>query len=441
MSVHNPDKLAKSVNSTATNTSTSANSPGSNDIRSNKVKPRLISIMGPTATGKTSLALWLAQQIQAQTTPGKSKKQTQPPEPTQRFNAPTPQPTPQGVALISADSKQVFRGLETITGADVPANFKRIKAQDSQLKYDYFLHQQQATTLHGVSILMPDEEWSVTQFRNLAIHVIQAAWKKNYLPIVVGGTGFYHQQLFNNDPQLYIPPQNKIRQQAEQKTVEQLQAWLQDLAADKLAAMNRSDRHNPRRLIRAIEVAQALQEPGPQLKQRLTQRPHFSKPDQYLALGLKASSKTLKNKIKQRVLRRFTSGAVQEVKNLIALNLPAHSQALAATGVEPITRYLEQEQTAQQTLAAWTQQEYQYAQRQLTWWKQAGSRRKEGAGEREGIMERGGNEGGREGKKKNSALSQNQTTPPATRWFNLDTKTMSKIKQDVLDLVSKLYQV
>lgn len=401
MSTHPLDNPKEKVSLATASNSASAGNAGSNN---NEVKPRLISIMGPTATGKTDLALWLAQQLQTQTRPVSSS-------------------TPKGVALISADSKQVFRGLETISGADVPSSFKRIKAQDSQLKYDYFLDQERTVTLHGISIIMPDEAWSVTQFRNLAIRVIRAAWEKNYLPIVVGGTGFYHQQLFNNDPQLYIPPQNKIRSQAEQKTVKQLQAWLHDLDADKLAAMNRSDQHNPRRLIRAIEIAHALHEPGAKLKERLAQRPRLNQPDQYLSFGLKASSKALKSKIKQRVLRRFTSGAVQEVENLIALNLPPHNQAMSATGIEPIKLYLQHKQTAQQTLVAWTQQEYQYAHRQLTWWKQQISKHKEKLEEKN---------------KKDTAHSQRQTVSSLPHWFDLNSQPMTNIKQEALGLINKI---
>lgn len=300
-------------------------------------KNKLLSIVGTTATGKTNLALLLANKLLKQA-------------------------GIKGVALISADSRQVYRGLEVLTGADVPSTFK---PQPSQTGYRLFKHKQQPITLHGVSIIYPDQDWSVAHFRDMTIGLIKTAWKNSWLPIVVGGTGLYHLQLFNNNPKLYIRPNQDIRQQAADMPITELQVWLKKINPDKLENLNLSDRQNPRRLVRAIEVAVGLQQPTERVKHRL----QFEQPKFYYQIGLKLPAKQLKLKIQQRVKQRFMLGAVEEVKNLLALNLPANSPPMTTTGVEPILDYLNHKITAQKTIEAWTQQEIQYAKQQQTWWQ------------------------------------------------------------------------
>ncbi len=298
---------------------------------------KLFSIVGTTATGKTSLALKYSQII------------------SQEY------PQIKGTSLISADSRQVYIGLETLTGTDVPSNFNQIKKKP----YPYFASHNKQTTLHGVSIIYPDQDWSVAHFRGLAIRVIKQSWKHSWLPIVVGGTGFYHQQLFNNDPNPYIKPNTKIRTKAEKISVKGLQQWLSKVNQKKIESMNQSDRNNPRRLIRAIEVSLGEKEPNSRIKNR----PQFQQPKHYGVIGLKNDELTLKKKIKERVKKRFMLGAVEEVKNLLALNLDDSNQAMTATGVRPLTRYIHHDLTAQEAMQAWTQEEMQYAKRQLTWFK------------------------------------------------------------------------
>ncbi len=300
----------------------------------------LVSIAGPTATGKTGLALYLGKQII-------KKNQAA------------------GVCLISADSRQVYRDLEILTGADIPQGFKKTEAKSGR---DFFKHQKLSITLHGVSIINPDEEWSVTHFRNMAIKLIKTSWKNNWVPIIVGGTGLYHKQLFNNDPELYISPNQKIRSKAENKSTQKLQKWLKEINPDKFQGMNQSDKNNPRRLVRAIEVAQTLSSPSQSIKQRIKNRPKLKKSQNNLAIGLKLPLNQLENKIKHRVKQRFMLGAIKEVESLLKLNLDPKSPAMTATGVRPIKKYLQNKITAQKAIKSWTLAETQYAKRQLTWW-------------------------------------------------------------------------
>ncbi len=299
---------------------------------------KLISILGTTATGKTSLALFLA------------KKTLQ-------------EKLAQGVTLISADSRQVYQGLEVLTGADVPPNFKfkKTATQDYRFAQDQTL----PITLHGILIVKPTEEWSVAQFRNMAISLINQSWQKNWLPIVVGGTSFYHQQLFNNDPDIYIKPNPELRKQLASSSTKNLQQMLNVLDLEKLNQMNLSDVNNPRRLIRAIEVAQVKKDQTSTVKNR----PIFYQPHNYYSIGLQTDLKTLQDKILLRVRKRMTQGAIEEVKNLLLLNLPSSSPAMSALGIEPISQYLQNKISQEQAIKNWTLSEYQYAKRQITWLK------------------------------------------------------------------------
>jgi tRNA dimethylallyltransferase len=300
---------------------------------------QLISILGTTATGKTKLALFLANKI-------------------------LQEKLAKGVTLISADSRQVYQGLEILTGADIPPNFNF--KQTTKQNYRFAQHQTLPITLHGVSIIQPNEEWSVAHFRSMAINLIQQSWQENQLPIVVGGTSFYHKQLFNNDPDIYIKPNPEIRKELEKLSTKELQQKLKTLDPNKITQMNTSDSNNPRRLIRAIEVAQAKNH----LSSTIKNRPIFHQPDKYFSMALQIDLKTLQEKITLRVEQRFDQGAVKEVKNLLLLSLPPSSPAMTTLGVEPISQYLQLKINKKQAIENWTLSEFQYAKRQITWLKQ-----------------------------------------------------------------------
>ena len=299
---------------------------------------KLISILGTTATGKTDLALQLADKFLAS------------------------YPNIKGIAIISADSRQIYQGLEILSGADIPATFIQ---QKNDQAYHYWRHQTQPITWHGTAIIKPNQDWSLTHFRELAIKLIKQSWQSNWLPIIIGGTGLYHYHLFNNDPDIYVQPDEKWRKKATQLTVLQLQEQLKKLDHKRFTAMNQSDQKNPRRLIRAIEIIQGLT----QATARVKNRAHFDQPKSYAQLILATDQATLDSKIKKRVKKRFINGAIQEIESLLALKLKPNSPSLTTTGVKPLTKFLQKEIPATEALRLWTTQEIQYSKRQLTWLK------------------------------------------------------------------------
>ncbi len=295
--------------------------------------------MGTTAVGKTDFALAVAHEVLAQN------------------------PTYQGVDLISADSRQVYRGLETISGADLPTDFARVESdQDSQLTYPYY--QKGQMRLHGISLIEPDQDWSVAHLHRLFWEVVPMALKDKRLVLVVGGTGLYHEQLMNFDPALQVGPNQRVRTKAEQMTVRALQDWAHQVNAERFKEMNRSDRYNPRRLVRVIEIglAEPTQETAPTAADQLEQ----------VYLGLADDLTSIERRIQERVKRRLAEGALAEVEALIDQTdqtLAAQLPALTTLGVESLASYLSGKIDRETALERWVLHEVQYARKQLQWWE------------------------------------------------------------------------
>lgn len=256
---------------------------------------KILIICGPTATGKTALAAALAK----------------------KFNG----------ELISADSRQVYKGMDIVTGKDRPQGVK----------------------IHGLDLVRPDEEFSVAHFVGYARALINQINKKGKLSIIVGGTGLYLKSLISPPETLSVKPDWRLRRDLEQKSVKQLQFQLKKLNSAKWQAMNHSDQLNPRRLIRAIEVEKSHQ--GPALPAARTDL--FNS----LWIGLTENKKTLDKKIADRVKARIKAGAIKEwqkLKSKYSSSLPS----MSGIGYRQLP-----------DVTAWIRAEQQYARRQLTYFK------------------------------------------------------------------------
>lgn len=257
---------------------------------------QILIICGPTATGKTALAAKLAK----------------------KFNG----------ELISADSRQVYQGMEIITGKDRPAG----------------------VIIHGLDLAKPNEEFSAAHFVVYARSLINQISRLRRLPIIVGGTGQYIDSLLNPPQTLTVKPDWQLRKELEKKTIWQLQQQLKKLNPNKWQSMNHSDQNNPRRLIRAIEVAKFQQDPTFPLE-----RTDFKYDT--LWLGLTANKKTLEKKIANRVKERVKKGAIDEWKKL-KIKYSANLPSMSSIGYRELP-----------DISAWIQAEQQYSRRQLTWFK------------------------------------------------------------------------
>ncbi len=298
----------------------------------------IISIVGPTASGKTELALNLASRLITR------KVVT-------------------GAAVISADSRQVYQGLELLTGGDIPANF--VKKVEAELNYAYFVDAEESKiSLHGVSIIKPTDEWSVAHFRTMSQQLIKKYIVKNYIIIIVGGTGLYHDYFLSNDPAISVAPNLIVREKANQLSLAKLKQWAESTDSKKYRQMNHSDQNNPRRLIRLIEIA--LAQPTPP-----TQTPELLPTPRHFYLGLQLEPEELAKRIRSRVLSRLEAGAVLEVEQVASLldSTKTTNPAYKTLGFREILAYTQGEITKEECVAIWTKKELAYSKRQMTWFK------------------------------------------------------------------------
>lgn len=294
---------------------------------------KIICIVGATATGKTALSHWLAGQLL-------------------EWGA-------TGVDILSADSKQVYKTMDIVTGKDVPEKCRRWQVRPGLEAFEI----KPEINLFGVDVVSPDAEWSVAHFVHYAREVMEFSANNDHDLIIVGGTGMYLHSLFRVPESLDVPRDNVLRQSLDGLSVLELQEQLRSLDATRLARMNNSDAHNPRRLIRAIEVAK--------WKQANNQGEVASEKNNptTLWLGLRSDRQSISQRIQTRVQARLYQGALDEVKQLRTAYPQATTEALAAIGYKEIGEYLNGEISDTQMQELWTNREVEYARRQMEWFE------------------------------------------------------------------------
>ncbi|MBI3103664.1 tRNA (adenosine(37)-N6)-dimethylallyltransferase MiaA [Candidatus Daviesbacteria bacterium] len=234
---------------------------------------KVLVILGPTATGKTDLALQLARQFAGE--------------------------------LVSVDSRQVYAGLDIGTG----------KISNFKFQISNFSKHKNYWEVDGVKIWMydvadPNKQYTVYDYVKDADRVIGDIKERGKLPIVVGGTGLYLKALLEGLPNLAIPVDKKLRKQLNKLTVDQLQEKLKNLSFERWQKMNDSDRQNSRRLVRAIELSLDHIDPRSRLPR------HFVSCNDVLRIGLTAPRDILYERVDERVVSRINQGMIEEAKRL-----------------------------------------------------------------------------------------------------------------------------
>ena len=290
---------------------------------------KLIVICGPTGTGKTDLALGLAK----------------------KFNG----------EIVSADSRQVYIGMDIGTGKEV----KRQKAKGKN-NSDISIEKGKGKwvvndiPIHLYDVIRPDERFSLVEYQQLALEKIKDIHSRNKLPILVGGTGLYIQAVTEGLNIPKAPPDFKLREKLENERIEVL---LSDLEKNDPQTYQKIDKNNKRRIVRALEVYYQLGQPFSKLQEK------YLKIDfEVLKIGLTGEREELYQRNDSRVDNWFKIGFVEEVKELLkkySLDLPA----LSSLGYRQVAMYIKGNLGLVEATQRIKFDLHGYIRRQLTWFK------------------------------------------------------------------------
>lgn len=285
---------------------------------------KLLVICGPTGTGKTGLALELAQKYNGE--------------------------------IVSADSRQVYKSMDVGTGKDLPKGAKYKASGIKNLGY----YEVEAIKIWGYDLIAPNQEFSVANYARFSKPVIEDILKRGKLPILVGGTGLYIKGVVDGIPTAVVPKNKRLRKNLSQKTPDELFEFLAQQDTIKAASLNVSDRKNPRRLIRAIEVSLWRLKGG--REKRL-----FDFKFRALFIGLSAPREYLFKRIEARVEERIQKGVEKEIRKLLERGLDWKDQAMSSLGYRQWRGYFAGRETKDQAVLEWKKEEKKYAKRQVTW--------------------------------------------------------------------------
>jgi tRNA dimethylallyltransferase len=283
---------------------------------------KIIAIVGPTASGKSSLAMELAVRLSNDGGAGDNA----------------------GVEIVSADSRQIYRGMDI--GTAKPS-----------------LAERTAVAHHLIDIRNPDEDYSVADYKSDAVAAINNILARGKTPLLVGGTGLYVQAVVENLDMPKIKSDPALRGQIEKEIAEKgLPAVFQKLLALDPDAEYVVDGKNPRRVVRALEVAFTTGKPF--TAQRLKQPPLFDS----FTIGLNPPQEILYERIDTRVDAMIEKGLVDEVRTLIKKYGEAQI-AFDTIGYREIIDHLNGHGTLEEAVQNIKMNTRHYAKRQMTWFK------------------------------------------------------------------------
>ena len=278
--------------------------------------PAVLALVGPTATGKTALALALA--------------------------------GPLGAEVVSADSRMVYRWMDV--GTAKPSEAERAGVPH-----------------HLLDVVDPDEPYSVALYQQQALAAIARIHRRGRLPLLVGGTGLYVRAVCDGLRIPAVPPDEPFRRDLEARAAregwESLQAELARVDPEGAA---RIDPRNVRRVIRALEVQRATGVPFSAWQVR--RPPGF----RTLYVGLDLPRDRLYARIDARVLEQVAGGLPEEVRSLVGRGYDSGSTAMSGFGYREMAAHLRGEYGLGEAVARYQQATRNYARRQLSWFRPDG---------------------------------------------------------------------
>jgi len=271
------------------------------------IHKKLVVVVGPTASGKSALAICIAQKYNGE--------------------------------ILSADSRQVYKNMDIGSG-------KIMKKEMHGIPH------------HLLDIAHPSRRFTVLKYQSLAYRTLHDIWQRGKLPILCGGAGLYIHAVVDGVSIPKVKPNYVLRKKLGKQSTSTLFAILKK--KDPQRALN-IDPHNPRRLIRALEIVYALGKVPPSQSKPLDAN--------ILFIGIKKDSEKLKKLITKRLHARMKQGMIQEVSNLHYNGVSW--KRLEDFGLEYryIAQFLQKKITRQEMLQTLKKEIYAYAKRQMTWFK------------------------------------------------------------------------
>ncbi len=275
-------------------------------------------VLGPTATGKSDLGVKLALRLDS----GQTKKE---------FSI-------NGAEIVSADSRQVYKGMDIGTG--------KITKKEMQGIPHYLL-----------DVASPKRRFSVRQYQKLAFEAINKILKKGKVPLLVGGSPFYIYSVVEGWVFPKLKPDWQLRKKLEKKSVKELYRILKKLDPKRAKTI---EAKNKRRLIRAIEICK-----------QLGRVPPLKKSPQYecLLIGIKKSGEELKKLIQKRLLRWLKEGLIDEVKGLRGSGLSWKRFDEFGLEYKWTARFLQKKASKKEMIERTQKDLEKFAKRQMTWFK------------------------------------------------------------------------
>jgi tRNA dimethylallyltransferase len=270
---------------------------------------RLIAIVGPTASGKTSLGVNLAQRI--------------------------------GGEIIGADSRQVYRRMDIGTAKPTP-------------------EEQAAVRHHLINVVNPNEPFSLGRWLDLAKDALDDIWSRGKQPLLVGGTGQYVWALLEGWQVPRVPPDGELRAELSSRAPEEL---VEELRRVDPEAERFVDPRNVRRVVRALEVYHATGKPFSHWR---TKQPAAF---ESLVIGLRLGREELYRRIDERVEAMFAAGLVDEVQGLLAEGYSRELPSMSGIGYREVCEYLEGEIDIETALERTKTGTHRLARHQNSWFK------------------------------------------------------------------------
>jgi tRNA dimethylallyltransferase len=269
--------------------------------------PKLVVILGPTASGKTELAIKLAK----------------------KFNG----------EIVNADSRQVYKGMDIGTAKPTKKEMKGVPH-------------------HLLNIASPKRKFTVAQYRKLALKAIEKIQKRGKIPFLVGGTWFYIRAIVDGLVIPEVPPDWKFRKKLEKKSPQELYEILKKLDPERAKNI---EKENKRRLIRAIEICKKIGKVPPLKFNPL--------PYPVLVIGIKRNKRELMERIRKRFLEWLKRGLILEVIKLRKMGVSFKRIEEFGMHYREIARYLQGKISEKEMIENSIKEIQNYAKKQLNWFK------------------------------------------------------------------------